>query len=125
NLLYDDMNRPAEAIAYLKEAIRVLRTAGLPQDAGGWTVERLEMLLAMAESKTSLTESDHPSTLPAEEIQQIVDVTIAVLTEAPEQLTTMSEHIKRSLHDAQQRGASWQIEVEFFTAVLAMLEGQE
>ena len=125
NLLYDDMNRPAEAIAYLKEAIRVLRTAGLPQDAGGWTVERLEMLLAVAESKTSPAESDHPSTLPAEAIQQIVDVTIAVLTEAPEQRATMTEHIKRSLHDAQQRDDSWQIEVEFFTAVLALLEGQE
>lgn len=62
--------------------------------------------------------------MPAEHINTLVGYTITVMTTMPERHAEWREAITQALHDAQQRGADWQIEVEFFTAILAILEGQ-
>jgi len=64
------------------------------------------------------------STMPAEQITAIVGNTVAVMTTVPERRTEWREAIAHMLADAQQRGANWQIEVEFYTTILAILDGQ-
>ncbi|MSP14406.1 MAG: hypothetical protein EXR62_15820 [Chloroflexi bacterium] len=64
------------------------------------------------------------ATIPAETLGTIVTNTVAVLTGMPERREEWRETIAGALQDARQRGPDWQIEVEFFTAVLALLGGQ-
>ncbi|MBA2285534.1 MAG: tetratricopeptide repeat protein [Ktedonobacteraceae bacterium] len=59
-----------------------------------------------------------------EQITFIVDKTITVMTTMQERRDEWREDITQALQDVQQRGTDWQIEVEFFTAVLAILDGQ-
>ncbi len=65
-----------------------------------------------------------PSTLPPEQINIIISNTITVMTTMPERRAEWQETISRVLQVAQQRGSDWQIEVEFYTAILAILDGQ-
>ncbi len=46
------------------------------------------------------------------------------MTAMPERRAQWRETIAGALANAEQRGTDWHIEVEFFTAVLAMLDGQ-
>ena len=64
------------------------------------------------------------TTMPTEQVNTIVGNTVAVMTAVPERRAEWRETIAGTLANAQQRGADWQIEVEFFTAVLAILDGQ-
>jgi hypothetical protein len=64
-----------------------------------------------------------PSTMPAEQLDAIVNSTIAVMTTVQERRDEWRTIIAGSLQEAQQQGADWQIEVDFFTAVLALLDG--
>jgi len=66
-----------------------------------------------------------PSTLPAEQITNIVGNTIAAMTDTPQHRDEWRETIAGALVDAQQRGTNWQIEVELFTVLLAIMDGQE
>jgi tetratricopeptide (TPR) repeat protein len=63
------------------------------------------------------------STLPAEQTT-IVGNTIAVMTTISERRAEWREAIAQMLQAAQQQGADWQTEVEFFTAILAILDGR-
>ncbi len=65
-----------------------------------------------------------PSTLPTEHLSVLVSNTIAVVTIMPEHLAEWRETIAEALADAEQRGTDWQIEVDFYTAILAILDGQ-
>jgi tetratricopeptide (TPR) repeat protein len=44
-LLYRHLNRSTDAIAHLEQALMLLRTTDLPQDAAGQTVEQIQMYL--------------------------------------------------------------------------------
>ena len=123
-LLYQHLNRSADAIILLEQVLQIFIITGLPQDASGQTVKQVQQLLNIIRDRTNL---DAPSTPPSETIQQIVSTTIAVMTVmtvAPSQRLAWIEQITSALQGAQQRGADWQHEQDFFTAVLAFLDGQ-
>jgi len=57
-------------------------------------------------------------------IQQIISNTVAVMTTVQDRRAEWREKIAKALQDARQRGADWQIVVDFFSTVLAILDGQ-
>ncbi|MGB8343707.1 MAG: CHAT domain-containing protein [Ktedonobacteraceae bacterium] len=117
--------RPQEAIANMEQALAILRATGLPQDAAGQTPEMIEQVLrAMRDGTFGSQPSSNSSIMPAKQLEVIVANTVAVMTTVPERRTEWHGAIAHMLADAQQRGADWQIEVEFFTAILAILDGQ-
>jgi hypothetical protein len=63
------------------------------------------------------------STIPAEQINIFVGNTIAVMTIMQERHEDWRSAMQQVLQEAQQRGADLQNEVEFFTAILAILDG--
>src|SRR5438874_11371014 len=62
--------------------------------------------------------------MSAATLQQIVTNTVAVVTVTQDRHTEWREAIAKALQDAQQRGENWQIEVDFFSAVLDILDGK-
>jgi len=62
--------------------------------------------------------------MPTEEIQRIISKTVTVMTTAQDRRAEWREVIVKALQDVRQRGADWQIEVDFFSAVLDILEGR-
>jgi len=54
----------------------------------------------------------------------IVSNTVAVLTSVKEKQSEWRSAMASALQNAQSQGADWQIEVEFFSVVLALLEGR-
>jgi len=124
-LLYQDQQSPREAITNIEQALTILRETGLPQDAAGQTREQLEQVLQVLHAEMFATgQSIGASTMPAEQITAIVNKTITIITILPERQTEWREAITLALQDAKSHGADWQIEVEFFTAILAILDGQ-
>jgi tetratricopeptide (TPR) repeat protein len=124
-LLYQDGQHRQEAIANMEQALTILRATGLPQDAAGQTLEMIERALqTMRDGTFALGQADVSSTLPAEHVNTLIGNTVAVMTTMPERRAEWRETIAGVLADAEQRGTDWHIEVEFFTAVLAILDGQ-
>ncbi|MFL5658565.1 MAG: tetratricopeptide repeat protein [Ktedonobacteraceae bacterium] len=124
-LLYRHLNRPQEAITHLEQAIAVLQETGLPQDAAGITVEDLQRILrAMRTGTPPGGQAGGSSTMPTEQIQQIISNTVAVMTTVQDRRAEWREAMAKALQDARQRGADWQIDVDFFSAVLDILDGQ-
>jgi hypothetical protein len=62
--------------------------------------------------------------MPDEKVATIVQNTVAVMTDIPARRDEWREEMERALEDARQRGAERQIEVEFFSAILALLDKQ-
>ena len=62
--------------------------------------------------------------MPSNQLQVIFFNTVAVMTTMPERRTEWCEVIAKALQDVQQRGTDWQIEGEFYTAILAILDGK-
>ena len=123
-LLYQDGQRQQEAITDMELALDILRVTGLPQDTAGQTPEQLEQVLqTMQDGTLSRGQSGGPFTMHAKQIVTIVGNTVAVMTTLPERRAEWRETIAGALADAKQRGADWQIEVDFFTAILAILDG--
>jgi tetratricopeptide (TPR) repeat protein len=122
NLLYRDLDSPSEAMACLEQAIALLTAHGLPQDADEHTVEQLQQALIMMKQDIASHEAQVVSTLPNEQVQRIIATTIAAVTVAPESQPAWHEQITTIRQNVQQQGPDWQIEVEFFTALLDLLE---
>jgi tetratricopeptide (TPR) repeat protein len=120
-LLYMHYNRQQEAITSMQRAIAILVEAGLPQDGAGQKVDDLQSLLQIMQSEIPL---GGQARLSPVELQKIIDITIFVMTTAQDQRPEWREAIVEALQDAQQQGADWQIEADFFTAVLAILDGR-
>jgi tetratricopeptide (TPR) repeat protein len=120
-LLYQHLNRSQEAITRMEQAITVMVETGLPRDAAGRPIERLQQYLDAMRQGASL---DGPATMSPEQIRPIVANTIAVMTTMQDRRDEWHQTMTEELHDAQQRGANWQIEVDFFTAVLDILDGR-
>jgi tetratricopeptide (TPR) repeat protein len=121
-LLYQNLNRPVEAVQYMQQAIAVLETTGLNRAASGTTLEEIRQVLATMQRGEPLGGGGGPSTLPAEQIQTVVSNTIAVLTSVPNKHTEWRASITGALQQAQSINRSE--DAEFFTAVLAFLDGQ-
>ena len=125
DVLYRYLNRSQEAITTMEQAIAVLVETGLPQDAAGQTRDQLQHYLDAMRQGLSLDQAySGPATMPSDQLQVIVSNTVAVMTMVPDQRAQWREVIVKALQDAQQRGTDWQIEVEFFTAVLTILDGK-
>ena len=124
-LLYRYLNHPNEAIAKMEQAASILRETGLPQDAAGHTPAVIERLLtAMRNGESLERQQSSASTMPAQQIKTIIANTVAVMTTVEERRAEWHAAMEKALQDARQRGDDWQIEVDFYTAVLAILDGQ-
>jgi hypothetical protein len=123
-VLSQNLNRQQDAINAMQQAIAVLDETGLPQDAGGNTREDLQQYLDAMRQGMASGQANQAATMPAEQLQVIVHNTVAVMTTMQERHAEWHKTITGALQDAQQRGADWQIEVDFYTAVLALLDGQ-
>src|SRR2546421_3516110 len=124
-LLSQHVGRPQEAIARMERALEVLKATGLPQDAAGHTKEQLQQYLeAMRQGIPFGQASNTPATMPPAQVQQIITNTVAVMTVAQDRHAEWREVIAKALQDAQRRGDDWQIEADFFSAVLDILDGK-
>ena len=124
-VLYQFLNRSQEAITTMEQAIAVLVETGLPQDAAGQTKEGMQQYLdAMSQGLSLVQANSDPATMPSNQLQVILFNTVAVMTTMPERRTEWCEVIAKALQDVQQRGTDWQIEGEFYTAILAILDGK-
>jgi hypothetical protein len=122
-LLSQDLNRQQDAINAMQQAIAVLDETGLPQDASGNTREDLQQYLDAMRQGIAPGQANQAATMPAEQLQVIVHNTVAVMTTMQERHAEWHKTITGALQDAQQRGADWQIEVDFYTAMVALLDG--
>jgi len=123
-VLYRHLGRPQEAIAQVEQAITVLVNAGLSQDAAGQTLEDLrEILRTMRRGDQLSTMTIDLPSLRAGRLQQIVTNTIAVMTVAHDYRHAWRKAMADELQQAQQGGADSQPQADFFTAILALLDG--
>lgn len=104
---------PQEAIANLEQALDILRSNGLTQNAAGQTAEEIETLLQEIQSFN-------------EGLNTIID---EIMTASEEDPAKLREFIAQMIQDAPQDDnpvAQIILEtmVEFFTAILAILDGQ-
>src|SRR5205085_12090929 len=124
-LLYQYLDRPQEAITRMERALEVLIATGLPQDAAGHTKERLQQYLeAMRQGVPFGQASATSATMPLAQVQQIITNTVTVMTVAQDHHAEWREVIAKALQDAQGQGVDWQIEADFFSAVLDILDGK-
>ncbi len=75
----------------------------------------------MRAGRSSEHQESSVATMPVKQIEVIIANTIAVITEMQERRAEWRSAIEQALQDARQRGDDWQIEVDFYTAVLAIL----
>ena len=123
-LLYQQINQKEAAIASILAAVQVLQRVGLDRDAAGHTIEQLSGMAQAMRTGTYGGASSDSSIMPAEQLRVIVSNTIAVLTSVKEKQSEWRSAMASALQNAQSQGADWQIEVEFFSVVLALLEGR-
>jgi tetratricopeptide (TPR) repeat protein len=123
-LLYQDLHKSQDAIDAMQQAIAVLDETGLPQTSGGNTREELQRILNAMRQNIALGQANQSATMPAEQLRVIVHNTVAVMTTMQERRAEWHKTITGALQNAQEQGAGWQIEVDFYGAVLALLDGQ-
>jgi tetratricopeptide (TPR) repeat protein len=124
-VLYQYPNRSQEAITKMEQAIAVLVETGLPQDAGGRTRDQLQQYLGTMRQGISYdTVNESSNIMPSAQLQVIIANTVTAMTTIQERHAEWYEVIAKALQDTQQHGADWQIEVEFYTAILAILDGE-
>jgi tetratricopeptide (TPR) repeat protein len=114
--------RRADAEQALTRAIDVLEAAGVAQIDTGETVALLEQQRARVRAGL-FPEATRGTILPAVEVEALIQNTVAVLTVAPEQRAAWRERMDRARTDATRRGGAWQVEVDLFEAVLALVDG--
>ncbi|MBP1466196.1 tetratricopeptide repeat protein [Candidatus Chloroploca sp. M-50] len=122
-LLYQHLERPQEAMIQIEAALQIFVNTDLPQDISGNTPEHIHQIRAAMQSGESLMQSD-PITLPTEQLQVLIASTVAVLTSVPEHHSGWRDDVANMLMNAQQRGNHWQMEVDLYAALLALLDGE-
>jgi len=124
-MLYQKLGRTREAITRIKYAIALFKLNGLPQDSAGHTERDLRQALFIMYARVSLHGlTDAPGTLPPAEIQSMVAHTVLAMTTMSDQRAEWREAVVYALQKNQQSGAIEQIEVDFFTAIIALLDDQ-
>jgi tetratricopeptide (TPR) repeat protein len=122
-LLYSDLSRPQEAIDLLKHTIAILQNFGLNQDASGTTISQMYSMLEMMKSGQPLSDRGQPSSgLSSQEVEMVADNTLIVLTDMLEKRSEWHEIVAGALQRAQ--ADKMQAEMEFLTAILALLDGK-
>ena len=124
-VLYKYLNRSQEAITKMEQAIAVLVETGLPQDAAGQTIDEFQRYLDVILRSLSPGQAigGTGSSLAAQ-LQVIVANTVAVMTTMQEHHVEWRKIIAGALQQAQEQGGDWQFEVDLFTAIVALLDGQ-
>jgi tetratricopeptide (TPR) repeat protein len=124
-LLYQHLNRPQEAITKMEQAFDLFKTTGLPQSAAGQTVDDLQRYVDSMRQGLMLEQaSSDRATMPYDQLQTIVSNTVVVMTTMPERRAEWREVVVKGLQNAQQHGTDLHNEVEFITALLAILDGK-
>jgi hypothetical protein len=121
--LHTNLNRPQEAMVHMEQAIAILREMDLPQDAAGQTSETLSRYLQTIQNDVP-QQPIKSILLPMNVIQQVVINTISVMTTAPERRSEWRAIVLQHLQFAQQQGENGRNEFDFFSAVIAILDGQ-
>jgi tetratricopeptide (TPR) repeat protein len=124
-LLYQQLNRAEDALLSLERAQALFRATGLSHGAAGNTCEEVEQLQETMRQGKPLAGNPGTATLPAPLLKRLVENTLAVLVRVPEQRLAWEEQVRQLLAQASAQGAGWQQDVELFTALLALLDGQE
>jgi tetratricopeptide (TPR) repeat protein len=126
--LYEYVQSPADVddevqwIAALQQHLGEERFSDLHRQVAGRAEEIVQE--ALRDGLLPGDQAQGSSTMPADQLNVIVSNTIAVMTAVPERRDEWREAMQRELEDARQQGDDWQIEVEFFTAILVLLDGQ-
>jgi len=124
-LLYKYLERQPEALHYLQQAQQLLGQYSLPQDATGRTLEQINEIQKVMQQGQSLSPSNsQQSTLPPDVQKQMIINTIAVMTKSPERHKEWYRRVETFLHDAQAKGPRWPIEIDFYRALLDILDGK-
>jgi tetratricopeptide (TPR) repeat protein len=124
-VLYRYLNRSEEAIIKMEQAIAVLVETGLPQDSAGQTRDQLQHYLDTMHYGISPGQAvGGPATMSVTQLQVIITNTVVVMTTMQERRAELREAMENALQQVQQEGADWQIEIEFFSAVVALLDGR-
>ena len=122
-VVYSQIERIDEAIELMRSSIGMLQHYNLPQDANGVTIVQHHQFLAQLESRGRSPSDSHEgkSGLTREQLQTVVSNTIAVMTSMPEKRNEWRESLAGVLGHAQEEKV--QQDAEFFTALLALLDG--
>jgi tetratricopeptide (TPR) repeat protein len=117
-----DVDDEIQVLAFFQKNLGQERFSDLYRQVAGREEEILQK--ALQDGLPPGAQAQSSSTMPAESVAIIVNNTIAVMTVMPERRDEWREAIRQDLEQARQRGADWQIEVEFYTAILTLLDGQ-
>jgi len=121
-VLHAALGRTADAIDLITQATDLLRRRGLHADAAGETLSDLERLLASIRGDGEEGQAS-PATLPEDQVGAIVVNTVGVMTRLAERREEWTETMRSAARNAEGQGPEWQVEREFFAAVLAVLDG--
>jgi len=124
-VLYSALGQTNEAIELVTRSISILKQHNLPQDANDASLaQHQEFLAQMRGAADPSVSSGGPSVMPTEQIQAIVSNTIAVMTTVQNERDEWRTAMTGALRQVQEQGADWQIEIEFFSGVLAILDSK-
>jgi tetratricopeptide (TPR) repeat protein len=122
--LLRDLGQAEQAVALLRQAVRLegqVHHPDYPQDSA--LLAQWEAALAQGKTLPQDSSGTGASGLSAELVQTIAANTLKVLTDVPEKLSEWRDAINGALGQA--RANSMPDEMEFFGAILALLERQE
>jgi hypothetical protein len=122
-VLYQHLSRQQDAMNALQQAMAVLDATDLLRTSSGNTREELQQTLDTMRQGLPLKQADQPAIMPAEELDRIIYTTVVVMTTMLEQQAEWYSMITDDLRSLQ-REDGWQNEIDFFTALLALLDGQ-
>jgi len=108
----------------MQQAITILDETGLSQDFGGNTRDSLQELLNEMRQGGTLGQASRTAIWTGELLQQIIDITIDAITTTQDHHDVWYEKVIDILQTFQQQESKAQIEIDFLTAVLGLLEGQ-
>jgi tetratricopeptide (TPR) repeat protein len=113
------LDRREEAMLAMGRAIADRQTAG--DEDSEEAVTTLQQQLARMRAGV-FPEAQWGAILPADEVEALIQNTVAVLTVMPERRDEWRAAMSRARDDALARGGGWQVEVELFGAVLSLLD---
>jgi hypothetical protein len=117
------LHRPAEAEAALEQAIATLMAADLDGLPDGESLDGLRQQLARLRVGI-FPEAIRGTILPADEVEDLIQNTLAVMTVAQDRRDEWRGVVANARADAERRGLGWQVEVQLFEVLLAMMDGQ-
>jgi tetratricopeptide (TPR) repeat protein len=128
-LFHNLFDRQQDAVTTMEQAIDILVHMGLPLDApldaGGSTIRGLQDTLDAMRKEEILEGQERQISKQLDESteQLFIDTTVGALTIWPERFTGWREQMVETVRDAQKE-RDWRLEVDFFTAILDILDRQ-